>query len=136
MGYRVHVVKQTEQYADIEAFNWNTSEFKGLLNDLGCNVIGDYDRFECSKDDFKQAIGLVKCYVENGTTIVDGKKLASYGVDTDRVNDCEYDIELVDSCLRTSDETIGCTPQELLSTMETFLEQSDQECDYIIFVCY
>lgn len=135
MGYRVHVVKQTEKYADIEAFNWNTSEFRELLGDLGCNLQGDYDRFECTKEDFKEAIGLVKCYVENGTTQVDMKKLASYGVDTDRVNGYG-DLELVDEFMESSDDTIGYTPQELLETMETFLEESDQECEYIIFVCH
>ena len=103
---------------------------------MGCNLQGDYDRFECSKEHFKDAIGLVKCYVENGTTNVNKKKLASYCVDIKRVKKCEYSLELVDECLESSDETIGYNPQELLETMETFLEESDQECDYIIFVCY
>lgn len=142
MGYRVHVVKQTEKFADIEAFNWKNQEFAELLDALGCDMVSidGYERFECRKEYFKTAINLVKCYKENGTVNLSREDFAKFGIfeETSKELFEEYriDPDYVDEQLASVTETFGFPLSYVLDTMEIFLNESDPESDWIIFVVY
>ena len=142
MGYRVHVVKHTEKFADIEAFNWKNQEFANLLDDLGCNVCGEepYERFECLKEYFKTAIDLIKCYKEKGTVDLPQEELEKFGISKEtyegRIDGGEIDLPWVDEQLADTEDELGYTTDELLNTMEAFLEAADPDSDYIIFVAW
>ena len=122
MGYRLHVVKRQEQFGDIEAFNWKNNEFADLLSTIGCGVCGDnpYDRFECLKSEFRNAIGIVKLYSEKGNLTEDD--LSATGIDPECV-----DIDDINEILSSTKDDLGYTPKELAGVMEQFLSESDPD---------
>lgn len=62
MGNRVHVIKKHAEYGSTEAFNWQSQDFRSLLNMIQPNTVSgeDYsDNFELPVEDYKQAIKLM-----------------------------------------------------------------------------
>lgn len=62
MGNRVHVIKKHAQYGSTEAFNWQSQDFRSLLNMIQPNTVSgeEYsDDFELRVEDYKQALKLM-----------------------------------------------------------------------------
>lgn len=132
MGYRAHVVKRQEEYADIEAFNWKTQEFKGILSVLGCNISGEepYDRMELTKQDLKDALKIVKAYIRDGS--VDEKSISKLKIDQEKIEN--LDIDQINEELDSIEATLGYTAEEFLETMGVFLKESDKKSEWVVFV--
>lgn len=132
MGYRVHVVKRHEEYADMEAFNWKTQEFEEILYVLGCNISGDepYDRIEFTKQDLKDALKIVKAYIRDGS--VDEKSISKLKIDQEKIEN--LDIDQINEELDAIEDTLGYTAEEFLETMNVFLKESDKKSEWIVFV--
>lgn len=123
MGKYVHVVSKKEKYSEAEAFNWKQEEFKDLLNALNCSVHeedpeGYCDRWECRKDEYKQAIETLKAYSK----------------DEEISEECDKDD--ISSALHELGEVYSLDPSPVIKLMEGFLEQCDKDCDYVIFVAW
>lgn len=127
MGYRVHVVKKVEEYASVEGFNYQQSEFESLLNALDCYVHeyeeGNADRFEVSTDEYEKALKTFKAYAK-------GEEMPE-----DSYVDPEYVDEAVES-LAYEGETHEETVERLLSLMESFYESRDKDFSWMIFVSW
>lgn len=127
MGHRVHVVKKVEEYASMEAFNYQQSEFESLLNALDCYVHeyeeGNADRFEVPTDEYEKALKAFKAYAK-------GEEMPE-----DSGADSEYVDEAVES-LAYEGETHEETVERLLSLMEAFYESRDKDFSWMIFVSW
>lgn len=127
MGHRIHVVKKVEEYASVEGFNYQQSEFESLLNALDCYV-NEYeednaDRFEVPTDEYEKALKAFKAYA-NGEEMPE-----------DSGADPEYVDEAVES-LAYEDETHEETVKRILQLMEDFYEYRDKDFDWMIFVSW
>ena len=123
MGKYVRVVAKREVYGSAEGFNWKREEFKNLIYSLGCPVHeedpeGFCDRWECRKDEYKQAIETLKAYSK----------------DEEISEECDKDD--ISSALHDLGEVYSLDPSPVIKLMETFLEQCDKDCDYVIFVAW
>jgi hypothetical protein len=123
MGKYVHVVAKREVYGSAEGFNWKQEEFKDLLFSLNCPVQeedfeGYCDRWECLKANFEGAIETLKAYA-NGEEISE---------------ECGKDE--IESSLYSLGAEYVVDPSPVIKLMETFLEQCDKNCDYVIFVAW
>lgn len=117
MGKWVHVVSRIEEYGDIEFFNWGQEEFKALLTSLECYVIENEefsDRWEVEKYEYKRAIKFLKEYKEKG---------------------CIKELE-DDSDFKAAFKSLGFSTSNLIFAMESLLNQSDKNSDWLIFVAY
>ena len=119
----VHVVAKREVYSSAEGFSWKQEEFKDLLNALNCSVHeedpnGYCDRWECLKDNFKGAIETLKAYA-NGEEISE-----------------ECDKDEIESSLYSLGAKYVVDPSPVIKLMETFLEQCDNDCNYVMFVAW
>lgn len=126
MGKRIHIVEKVEEYASVEGFNYQQSEFVSLLNALGCYVSvdeGDSDRFEVSTEDYEKALASFKAYM-NGEEMPEDS-------DAD-----DLDIEYRVSKLTNEDETQKEAEKRILELMEDFYESRDKEHDWMIFVSW
>lgn len=126
MGKRIHIVEKVEEYASVEGFNYQQSEFVSLLNALGCYVSvdeGDSDRFEVSTEDYEKTLASFKAYM-NGEEMPEDS-------DAD-----DLDIEYRVSKLTNEDETQKEAEKRILELMEDFYESRDKEHDWMIFVSW
>ena len=121
MGHRIHVVKKVEEYASVEGFNYQQSEFESLLNALGCYV-NEYeednaDRFEVPTDEYEKALKAFKAYAK-------GEEMPE---------DSDADPEYVDEAVEgLAEEAV----KRILQLMEDFYEYRDKDFDWIIFVSW
>lgn len=127
MGKRVRVVSRQEKYGDREDFNWKQEEFKNLLDTLGCSVHeedpeGYCDRWECQKEEFKQAIQNLKDY-SNG--VFKSEEWASEDV-ASALHELSYD----------EGRDLSIDPTSVINTMEKYLEECDKKSCWIIFVAW
>lgn len=127
MGHRIHVVKKVEEYASVEGFNYQQSEFESLLNALDCYV-NEYeednaDRFEVPTDEYEKALKAFKAYAK-------GEEMPE---DSDA--DPEYVDEVVES-LAYEGETHEEAVKRILQLMEDFYEYRDKDFDWMIFVSW
>lgn len=127
MGHRVHVVKKVEEYASVEGFNYQQSEFESLLNALDCYVHeyeeGNADRFEVPTDEYEKALKTFKAYAK-GEEMPEDSYVDPEDVD-DAVESLAYEGE-------THEETV----ERLLSIMESFYENRDKGFSWMIFVSW
>lgn len=127
MGKRVHVVKKVEEYASIEAFNYQQDEFESLLNALDCYVHeyeeGNADRFEVPTDEYEKALKTFKAYAK-GEEMPEDSNVDPEDVD-EAVESLAYEGE-------THEETV----ERLLSLMESFYESRDKDFSWMIFVSW
>ena len=127
MGHRVHIVKKVEEYASVEGFNYQQSEFESLLNALDCYVHEydeDYtDRFEVPTDEYERTLEAFKAYAKGEEMPEDSDVDPEY-VD-EAVKDLSYDGE-------SHDEAV----ERILSLMESFYESRDKDFDWMIFVSW
>ena len=123
MGKYVHVVSKKEKYSEVEAFNWKQEEFKDLLNALNCSVHeedpeGYCDRWECRKNEYKQAIETLKAYSK-------GEEISE-----------ECDKDDISSALHELGEVYPLDPTPVVKMMEKLLSECDKNCDWVIFVAW
>lgn len=62
MGNRVHVIKKRALYGETEAFNWQSQDFRSLLNMISPTCVSGEefsDDFELPVEDYKQALKLM-----------------------------------------------------------------------------
>ena len=128
MGKRVRVVSRQEKYGDREDFNWKQEEFKDLLNALNCSVHeenpdGYSDRWECEKEEFKQAIQNLKDY-SNGV-LKSSEEWTTEDV-ASALHELSYDEE----------RDLSIDPTSVIKTMEKYLEECDKNSCWIIFVAW
>ena len=117
MGKWVHIVSKQEEYGDNEFFNWGQEEFKALLTSLECYVVENEDgsdRWEVEKPEYERAIKFLKEYKEKGC-----------------IEELEDDLEFKDAI-----KSLGCDVIYVINAMETLLNQSDKNSDWLIFVAY
>lgn len=64
MGHRIHVVTKHEETSDYGCFNWNTSDFKNLLDITGGDTTGEEyaDNFGCSEENYKASLKAVALF--------------------------------------------------------------------------
>lgn len=123
MGKRVHVVSQKEKYSEVGVFNRKQEEFKDLLNALNCFVLeedpnGYCDRWECRKDEYKQAIETLKAYSK----------------DEEISEECDKDD--ISSALHELGEVYPLDPTPVVKMMEKLLSECDKNCNWLIFVAW
>lgn len=109
MGHRLHVVKKYEiEYSSSLGFNYKVVEFHNLLTSLGISYAGESwdDDVEVYRDDFK--LGL--------------EKLKSY----DKLDVGER--KEIKEALDGLDEPV----EEIISTMERLLTESDHKNEYML----
>lgn len=127
MGHRVHVVKKVEEYASMEAFNYQQNEFESLLHALDCYVNeyeeGNADRFEVPTDEYEKALKAFKAYAK-GEEMPEDSNVDPEDVD-EAVESLAYEGE-------THEETV----ERLLSLMESFYESRDKDFSWMIFVSW
>lgn len=127
MGKRVHIVEKVEEYASMEAFNYQQSEFESLLSSLGCyvNVIeeGNSDRFEVPTGDYEKALVAFRAYM-NGEEMPEDS-------DAD-----DLDVEYSVGRLTYENETHEEAAKRILKIMEDFYESRDKDFDWMIFVSW
>ena len=126
MGKRIHVVEKVDEYASVEGFNYQQSEFESLLNALGCYVSvdeGDSDRFEVSTEDYEKALTSFKAYM-NGEEMPEDSDADDLGV--------EYAVK----ALTNENETQKEAEKRILQLMEDFYESRDKDHDWMIFISW
>ena len=127
MGKRIHVVKKVEEYASVEGFNYQQSEFESLLNALGCYANeydeGNADRFEVPTDEYEKALEAFKAYAK-GEEMPEDSNVDPEDVD-EAVKDLTYENE-------THEEAV----KRILQLMEDFYEYRDKDFDWMIFVSW
>lgn len=127
MGKRIHIVKKVEEYASMEAFNYQQSEFESLLNALDCYVHeyeeGNADRFEVPTEDYEKALKAFRAYI-NGEEMPEDSDVDPEYVD-EVVNDLTYE-----------DETHEEAVKRILKIMEDFYECRDKNFSWMIFVSW
>lgn len=122
MGKRVHVVKKMVEYGS-EGFNWKQQEFKEFLDNLGCDTNGDdySDQFECLASSFEKALDITKTYKEKGECDEVKEFLEDVGIDIEDFEDGLHDLGGID---------------DVINTMQCFLDTRDKSCEYIMFECW
>ena len=127
MGKRIHIVKKVEEYASMEAFNYQQNEFESLLNALDCYVNeyeeGNADRFEVPTDEYEKALKAFRAYI-NGEEMPEDSDVDPEYVD-EVVNDLTYE-----------DETHEEAVKRILKIMEDFYESRDKNFNWMIFVSW
>lgn len=127
MGKRIHIVKKVEEYASVEAFNYQQNEFESLLNALDCYVNeyeeGNADRFEVPTDEYEKALKAFRAYI-NGEEMPEDSDVDPEYVD-EVVNDLTYE-----------DETHEEAVKRILKLMEDFYESRDKNFNWMIFVSW
>lgn len=127
MGKRIHVVKKVEEYASVEGFNYQQSEFESLLNALGCYANeydeGNADRFEVPTEEYEKALEAFKAYAKGEEMPEDS--------DADP-DDVDRAVKALTRNGESHDEAVG----RILSLMEAFYESRDKDFDWIIFVSW
>ena len=127
MGLRVHVVKVREKYGDSEAFNYGVNDFISLLNmlDVSLNQMdSEYEtrRFECVKEDFNNALDILKEYKESG-------ELKDFD---------DYDKEDIDKYIiaLSGNEDFNKCLEYVIECMEDFLDECDKNSEWMEFVVW
>ena len=62
MGNRVHVIKKRPEYGATEAFNWQSQDFRSLLNMIQPNMVSGEefsDDYELEVENYKEALKLM-----------------------------------------------------------------------------
>jgi hypothetical protein len=147
MGKRLHVVKRQREYGCTEAFNWCFDKFRKLLDVLGCNVCADdesSDFWEMTKDEYKRAITILKMMKdvpmegdykeqkEKIDQIYNSEKYQElFSNDECILSITTDDIELHD--VIDSVKNIDIDLDELISIMESFLNEADKKSNWIQF---
>ena len=147
MGKRLHVVKIQREYGCTEAFNWCFDKFRKLLDVLGCNVCADdesSDFWEMTKDEYKRAITILKMMKdvpmdgdykeqkEKIDQIYNSEKYQElFSNDECILSITTDDIELHD--VIDSVKNIDIDLDELISIMESFLNEADKKSNWIQF---
>ena len=118
MGKMVHVAKTYKvEYGNTEAFNWAHENFYNMLYLLGGepNWVGDSDyptdMFECSVEDYADAVANLKVYIK-----------------TPHVYDQKKRDELAEAL-----KGLGVTAEQLLKTMEDYQQEADTSDGYLHF---
>lgn len=122
MGKRVHVAKRYEvEYGNTEAFNWKDDKFYAVLEMLGGEpnyVNGDSDSpsdmFECTVNDYVDAVENLKVYIESP-----------------EVYSASDHAELMEAIMDT-----GETPESLLKIMQGYLTEADTHDGYLHFASF
>lgn len=120
MGKRVHVAKHYEvEYGDTEAFNWCDDKFYDLLNTLGAepNYFGVdddtvCDMFECTKEDYDDAVQNLEVYISDPTLLSE----------SDDIKDCL--------------DSLGMTAEQVLKIMKSYQQEADTRDGYLHFMSY
>ena len=122
MGQKVHVIKKMAEYGS-DGFNWRQQEFKSLLDDLGCDTNGsEYsDQFDCLADSFERALNLIKTYKEKGECDEVKEFLEDVGTNVDDLDNDLCNLGDIDN---------------VIDTMQSFLDTRDKSSDYIMFECW
>lgn len=147
MGKRLHVVKIQREYGSTDAFNWCFDKFRKLLDVLGCNVCADdesSDFWEMTKDEYKRAITILKMMKdvpmdgdykeqkEKIDQIYNSEKYQElFSNDECILSITTDDIELHD--VIDSVKNIDIDLDELISIMESFLNEADKKSNWIQF---
>ena len=147
MGKRLHVVKIQREYGSTDAFNWCFDKFRKLLDVLGCNIYSkdEYSDFwEMTKDEYKRAITILKMMKdvpmdgdykeqkEKIDQIYNSEKYQElFSNDECILSITTDDIELHD--VIDSVKNIDIDLDELISIMESFLNEADKKSNWIQF---
>ncbi len=147
MGKKLHVVKIQREYGSTDAFNWCFDKFRKLLDVLGCNVCADdesSDFWEMTKDEYKRAITILKMMKdvpmdgdykeqkEKIDQIYNSEKYQElFSNDECILSITTDDIELHD--VIDSVKNIDIDLDELISIMESFLNEADKKSNWIQF---
>lgn len=128
MGHRVHVCKTYKvEYGETEGFNYKNDKFYDILNLLGAepaSADGDgnpyCDDFECSKEDYDDAVQNLKAYINNPNIFKDS--------DDDDNEDGEQLQAILDD--------MDMSPRELLHLMESYRNEADTHDGYLHFSAF
>ncbi|MBQ8713104.1 MAG: hypothetical protein IJ551_09855 [Prevotella sp.] len=120
MGKRVHVAKRYEvEYGTTEAFNYSHDRFYDLLLQLGGepNYFGVDDEtvcdmFECTKEDYDDAVQNLEVYIRDPTLFEESEDI------TDAI------------------KSTGMAAEELLKTMKAYLQEADTHDGYLHFASF
>lgn len=129
MAYCVHVCKKYEiEYGDATGFNHETDKFYDLLNLLGgepSSSDGDgnpYDSdFECSVEDYDDAIENMKMYIANPDIFF-----------KEQEGDDNEDGERIEAIITE----LNMTREEVLDVMQRYRKEEDVLDGYIHFSCF
>lgn len=134
MGCRVHVVSRQAEYGSC-GFNWNSSEFRRLLDDLDCNTSGrdDDSEFDCWLPDYKRAVKAVAIFVKN-------KQNSKLDAELDKIlEEAGTDREQFADSISAAADGNGDSDADgkyVLETMVSMLITRDKSSDYIEFVAF
>lgn len=125
MSSTVHVCKTYKiEYGETSRFNWKSDKFYDLLQLLGGepnSSDGDgnsyADNFECSKEDYDDAIRNLQAYI------------ADPNIFKESDGDDNEDGEQIDAILTDME----MTPNELLDTMQRYRKEADVNDGYLHF---
>ena len=129
MANCVHVCKKYEiEYGDATGFNHETDKFYDLLNLLGgepSSSYGDYDpydsEFECSVEDYDDAIENMKMYIANPDIFY-----------KEREDDDDKFSERMEGIITE----LNMTREEVLDLMQRYRKEADVRDGYIHFSCF
>lgn len=130
MGNRVHVIKKRAQYGETEAFNWQSQDFRSLLNMIQPSMVsGDEysDDYELQVEDYQQALKLM------GRVVRYQKH-----PDNDKFNDFSKLTAMLDELGESYDdlcdslENLGGA-EYVLDAMVGFYSERDRSSDWISF---
>ena len=119
MGKRLHVAKTyVVEYGNTEAFNWKHEQFYDLLLALGGepNWVGNEDEptdnFECTVDDFNDAVQNLEVYISNPTLFEESEDISQ------------------------ALESLGMTAEEVLKIMKSYQQEADKSDGYLHFFAF
>ena len=119
MGKRVHVAKTYKvEFGDVSAFNWKHETFYDLLLALGGepNWVGSEDdptdTFECTTEDYDDAVQNLEVYIDNSKLIEDSEDVAEYL------------------------KQLGMTAEQVLKVMKAYQREADTSDGYLHFAAW
>lgn len=116
MGKRVHVAKRYEvEWGETADFNWSDETFIDILNALGADVARDGnggDDFEVSLSDYYDAIANLRVYISDPHLLTESDDIAA-GLNG-----------------------LGMTAEELLDTMQRYLDEADVRDCWLHFTSF
>ena len=130
MGSRVHVIKKRAEYGATEAFNWQSQNFRELLNTIQPSIVSGEefsDDYELQVEDYKQALklmGRIVRYLKHPAY----DKFGDFQKLTAMLDDLGEDYDE----LRSSLNRLGGA-EYVLNAMVGFYSERDRASDWISF---